>query len=89
MLHFKIIGVTWLVLCLVAAAVFAPQLWSMLADRQYGFGSGFHSTAFWVSQFFAELFLVAGAMIGFGLLRLRRWAAICTRITAAFCCYIA
>ena len=83
MLHFKIIGATWSVLCLVAAAVFAPQLWSMAMDRQYGFGSAFHDAAFWISQFFAEVFLLGGAMLGFGLFRLRRWAAICTRITAA------
>jgi len=83
MLHFKIIGLTWLVLCLIAAAVFAPQLWSMAADRQYGFGSGFYDAGFWISQFSAEVLLLAGAGLGFGLFRLRRWAASCTRIAAA------
>src|ERR1043166_7795134 len=82
MLHFKIIGVIWLVLCLGATAVFAPQLWSMAMDGRYGIASDFHDVAFWISQFFAELFLLAGAMLVFGLFRLRRWAAICTRITA-------
>ena len=82
MLHFKVIGLTWMVVCLAAAAVFAPQLWSMATDRQYGFGSGFHDAGFWISQFFVELFLLAGAILGFGLFRLRRWAAICTRVTA-------
>ena len=80
MMHFKIIGVTWLLLCLIAAAVFAPQLWSMAMDSGTGFDE---DAAFWVSQLFAEVFLLAGAMLGFGLFRLRRWAAICTRITAA------
>jgi len=83
MLHFKIIGLTWLVLCLIGAAVFAPQLWSMAADRQYGFGSGFYDAGFWISQFSAEVLLLAGAGLGFGLFRLRRWAASCTRIAAA------
>jgi hypothetical protein len=82
-LHFKIIGLAWLVFCLGAAAIFGPQLWSMAADRQYGFGSGFHGGGFWISQFSAEVFLLAGAVLGLGLFRLRRWAAIGTRITAA------
>jgi|SRR5436190_24025672 len=83
MLHFKIIGVTWSVLCLVAAAMFAPHLWSMAMDRQYGIESGFHDAPFWISQFFIEAFLLAGALLGFGLFRLKRWAAISTRVTAA------
>ena len=83
MLHFRIIGLTWLMLSLGAAAVFAPQLWNMAADRQFGFGSGFHDAGFWISQFLTELFLLAGVAIGFGLFRLRRWAAICTRITGS------
>jgi hypothetical protein len=82
MRHFKIIGVSWFVLCLLAAAVFAPQLWSMAVDKQYGFGSGFHEPGFWISQFFVEAFLHFGVLAGFGLLRLRRWAAICTRMSA-------
>jgi hypothetical protein len=82
MLHFKIVGAMWAVLCLVAAAVFAPQLWSMVMDRQYGIARGFNDEGLWISQFFAELFLLACAMLGFGLFRLRRWAAIFIRITA-------
>jgi hypothetical protein len=82
MVHFKITGLIWLALSLVAAAVFAPQLWSMAADREYGIGTGFHGVAFWVSQFFVEGFLLAGVAVGLGLVRLRRWAAICTRVTA-------
>jgi hypothetical protein len=81
-LHFKIIGVIWVVLCLTGAGVFAPQLWSMATDKQYGISGGFYDVAFWVSQFFVEFFLLAGAMVGFGLFRIRRWAAICMRITA-------
>jgi len=82
MAHFKITGLIWLALSLIAATVFAPQLWTMAADRQYGIGTGFHDSAFWVSQFFVEGFLLLGVAVGFGLLRLRRWAAICTRVTA-------
>lgn len=83
MFHFKIVGAMWAVLCLVSAVIFAPHLWSMVTDGQYGIRRGFHDLSFWISQFFAELFLLAGAMLGFGLFRLRRWAAICTRITAS------
>ena len=82
MLHFKIIGVGWLVLSLVAAAVFAPELWSIATDQRDGLGSGFHDVGFWASQFFVEGFLLAGVLIGFGLFRMRRWAAICTRVAA-------
>jgi hypothetical protein len=82
MLHFKIIGLIWLLLSLIAAMVFAPELWSMATDHKYGFGTGFHDTGFWVSQFFVEGFLVVGVLVGLGLFRLRRWAAISTRITA-------
>jgi hypothetical protein len=82
MLHFKSIGVVWLVLCIAAAAFFAPQLWTMLTDKQSGIGSGFNDVGFWISQFLVELFLLAGAILGFGLVRLRRCAAIGMRITA-------
>jgi len=82
MLHFKIIGAIWLGLCVIAAAVFAPELWSMATDQKYGLGTGFHDTGFWVSQFFVEGFLLIGVLLGFGLFRFKRWAAICTRITA-------
>ncbi|HEV2394148.1 MAG TPA: hypothetical protein VG146_17485 [Verrucomicrobiae bacterium] len=82
MLHFRIIGVIWLILSLAGAAVFAPQLWLMAADHKYGLGSGFNGAGFWVSQFLAEGFLIAGAVLGFGLIRLRRWAALCTRVAA-------
>jgi hypothetical protein len=80
MLHFRIIGVIWLVLSLAGAAFFLPELWSMATDQKYGLGSGFHGGGFWVSQFFVEGFLVAGAVTGFGLFRFRRWAATCTRV---------
>ncbi len=83
MLHFKIIGLIWLALSVAAAAVFAPQLWDMAADSQHGFGSGFHDAGFWRAQFFADLFLLAGAVVGFGLFRLKRWAAFCMRITGS------
>ena len=82
MLHFKSIGVVWLVLCVPAAAFFAPQLWTMVTDKQAGIASEFNDVGFWILQFFVELFLLAGAILGFGLFRLRRWAAIGTRITA-------
>jgi hypothetical protein len=81
-LHFKIIGLTWFVLCLVAAAILGSQLWLMAANKQDGFGSGFYGVGFWISQFSAEVFLLAGVVLGFGLFRLKRWAAICTRVTA-------
>jgi hypothetical protein len=82
MLHCKVIGLTWLVLSLVAAAVFAPQLWSMATDSKYGLGTGFRGAGFWVSQFLVEGFLLFSVLVGFGLFRFRRWAAICLRITA-------
>lgn len=82
MIQFRAVGLSWLVLCAVAATVFGAELWSMAADRQYGFGSGFHDTGFWISQFSSEAFLIAGAMLGLGLFRLRRWAAICSRVAA-------
>ena len=81
-MHFKIIGVIWLVLSLVAAAVFAPELWSMATDQSDGLGSSFHDVGYWASQFFVEGFLLAGVLIGFGLFRIRRWAAICTGFAA-------
>lgn len=83
MLQFKVIGMMWFALCLIAATVFAPQLWSMATDRQYGIATDFYGSAFWISQFFAELFLLTGALQGVGLVRRRRWAAVCTRFTSA------
>ena len=80
MLQFKIIGVIWLVLSLVAAVFVNRDLWFTATDPKYGVGSGFLDTAFWTSELFVEGFLLAGVLIGAGLMRLRRWAAICARI---------
>jgi hypothetical protein len=83
MRHFKVIGMIWLVMALVGVGVLGLNLCSMAADKQYGFGTGFYGTGFWVVQFSAEGFLIAGALLGIGLLRFKRWAAIGTRITSA------
>ncbi len=82
MTHFRITGAIWLVLCLTGAAAFAPHLWSIVVDRQHGIGTGFHGAAFWLLQFFVEAFLLLGVVAASGLLRLKRWGAICMRVTA-------
>jgi hypothetical protein len=82
MLHFRIVGAVWLTLCLIAAAVLGVGLLSMASNQQYGFGTGFYDLGFWISEFSAEGFLLVGALLGVGLLRLKRWAAIGTRVTA-------
>ncbi len=82
MTHFRITGLIWLVLCLAGAAAFAPHLWSIVGDRQHGLGTGFHGAGFWMLQFSVEMFLLLGVVAALGLLRLRRWGAICMRVAA-------
>ena len=79
-MQFKIMRATWLVLSSIAAVALNRDLWFTATDPKYGLGSGFLDAGFWFSELFAEGFLLVGVLIGFGLLRLRRWAAICARI---------
>jgi hypothetical protein len=76
MIHFRIVGSIWLVSGLVSAVKFPFELWSMATDQQYGVTTGFHGTLFWISQFLVEVSFLLLLLIGLGLLRLRRWAAV-------------
>jgi hypothetical protein len=76
MIHFRIIGSIWLVSCLFSALKFPFELWSMAADQQYGITSGFHGVLFWISKFLVEVAFGLILAMGWGLLRLRRWAAV-------------
>jgi hypothetical protein len=76
MIHFRIIGGIWLVSCLVAAAKLPFDLWSMATRHQYGFSTDDHGGLFWISQFLVEVSFLVIMIIGWGLIRLRRWAAV-------------
>src|SRR5690348_3832690 len=76
MIHFRIIGSIWLVSCLFSALKFPFELWSMATDQQYGIGTGYYSVLFWVSKFLVEVSFVLLFLMGWGLIRLRRWAAV-------------
>ncbi len=76
MIHFRIVGCIWLISGLISAMKFPSELWSMGTDQQYGITTGFHGTLFWISQFLVELSFLLILLIGWGLIRLRRWAAV-------------
>ena len=79
MIHFRIIGSIWLVCCVVPAVKFPIDLWSMTTHHQHGLSTDVHGVLFWISQFLVEVSFLLILMIGWGLLRLRRWAAIGAR----------
>jgi len=81
MLHFRIIGLIWMALSLTALTARDPKLWVIVADPKYEIRADFQSLAFWALEFFVMGFLLLGATAGVGLFRLKRWAAICTRMT--------
>ena len=76
MIHFRIVGCIWLISGLISAMKFPSELWSMGTDQQYGITTGFHGTLFWISQFLVEPSFLLILLIGWGLIRLRRWAAV-------------
>ncbi len=82
MIHFRIIGAVWLLACLVPAAKFPIDLWAIATDQQFGAGNA-HGAWFWVSQFLVEAWFVLALFMGWGLLRLRHWAAVCARFVGA------
>src|SRR5438552_17833094 len=76
MIHFRIVGSIWLISGLVSAVKFPFELWSMATDQQYGITTGFYGALFWISKFLVEVSFLLILLIGWGLLRLRRWAAV-------------
>src|SRR5438309_1101338 len=76
MIHFRIIGSIWLISGLVSAVKFPFELWSMATDQQYGITTGFYGALFWISKFLVEVSFLLILLIGWGLLRLQRWAAV-------------
>jgi len=79
MIHFRIIGSIWLVCCFVPAVKFPIDLWSMTTHHQHGLSTDAHGVLFWIFQFFVEVSFLLILIIGWGLLRLRRWAAVGAR----------
>ena len=79
MIHFRIIGSIWLVSCLVPAVKLPFDLWSLATQHQYGLSSDGHGVMFWISQFLVEVSFLLIMIIVWGLIRLRRWAALAGR----------
>ena len=79
MIHFRIIGSIWLVSCLVPAVKLALELWSLATQPQSGPPTEDHGASFWISQFLVEAAFLLIMIIGWGLIRLRRWASIAGR----------
>ena len=79
MIHFRIIGSIWLVSCLVPAVRLALELWSLATGHQYGPSVEDHGVQFWTSQLLVEVSFLLIMVIGWGLIRLRRWAAVAGR----------
>ena len=76
MIHFRIIGSIWLVSCLVPAVKLPLELWSLATPNSNGLATEVHGVLFWVSQFLVEVSFLLILLIGWGLIRLRRWAAV-------------
>ena len=79
MIHFRIIGAIWLVSCLIPAVKLPFDLWSLTTQHQYGLSTDGHGVMFWISQFLVEVSFLLIMIIGWGLIRLRRWAALAGR----------
>ncbi|PYJ02229.1 MAG: hypothetical protein DME25_16590 [Verrucomicrobia bacterium] len=80
MIHFRIIGSVWLVSCLVPAVKLGFELWSRATQHQYGPSTEEHGVQFWITQLLVEVSFVLIMIIGWGLIRLRRWAAATGRV---------
>jgi len=76
MIHFRIIGSIWLVCCFVPAVKVALELWSLATQHQSGLSTDDHGVQFWITQFLTEVSFLLIMLIGWGLIRLRRWAAV-------------
>lgn len=88
MKSYRITGMIWLVLCLAGAVAFTPHLGALVMDHRDGLRTDPHGAGFWLLQFFAEAFLLAGIVAGLGLMLRRRWGAIWMWGTAAvLLCY--
>ena len=72
MIHFRIIGSVALLAGLVNAAKFPIDLSAMPPNS--------HGVLFWISQFLVEAWFVLILVMGWGLIRLRHWAALCGRL---------
>jgi hypothetical protein len=79
MIHFRIIGSIWLVSCLVPAVQLALELWSVATGHPSGPSVEDHGVQFWTSQILVEVSFLLIMVIGWGLIRLRRWAAVAGR----------
>jgi hypothetical protein len=79
MIHFKIIGSIWLVSSLVPAIKLALEMWSFATQHRYGLSTEGHEVSFWISQTLVKISFVLIMLIGCGLIRLRRWAAVAGR----------
>jgi len=79
MIHFRIIGSIWLVSCLVPAVQLALELWSLATGHPYRPAPEEEGMQFWTSQLLVEVSFLLIMVIGWGLIRLRRWAAVAGR----------
>src|SRR5438445_332453 len=79
MIHFRIIGSIWLVSCLVPAVKLAFDLCSLATQRPNGPLTDDHGAQFWITQLLVEVSFLLIMLIGWGLIRLRRWAAVAGR----------
>jgi hypothetical protein len=79
MIHFRIIGSIWLVSGLIPAVKLAPELWLLATQRQYGTSTGDHGAQLWITELLVEASFLLIMIIGWGLIRLRRWAAVAGR----------
>src|SRR5262245_15610032 len=82
MARFKIIGAIWFLICIGPALTFPPRVWSMAADTHNRIASDSNGVLFWLSQILTEAFFILVVLMGLGLFRRQRWAAICGRFVA-------
>src|SRR5437867_5439357 len=76
MIHFRIIGFIWLVSGFAPAVKLAIDLWSLATGREQTYSPEVHGVLFWISQVLVEVSFLVILLIGWGLLQLRRWAAV-------------
>ena len=76
MINLRIIGSIWIVSSIIPAVQLAIELWSLATHQSHEPTTDAQGARFWISQLSVEAAFVLIALTGWGLLRLRRWAAI-------------
>jgi hypothetical protein len=78
----RLIGASWAIFGAGLFVLGAVDLVRLAADPQYGWRSTFYEPFWWYVQIGMELFILAGAVIGVGIIAGKRWALLGLKVLA-------